>query len=170
MEAHPQVRRAVEAGGHPQRGGGLQFEVERQPEADRVAQKTKEDPEYAKTWADMKERFEVALMKGVRSKFKEARVASEESGDEVSMVVRPTFFRMGHYTYVASPPTVVVADVQYVKGGQPLDEVTVSRTYKPTSTRPSVWNHWHESATDIGVAAAGYRAKRSDSVRGAGVM
>lgn len=117
-----------------------QMYVENRTEADWVSTKTAEDANYPSTWADLKGRFEGAVMEGVRHQFPAAHPAGS-APSQVVMVVQPKTFKLGKFIPFAMPPTVITTSIIFQVGGQPTDEILLTRSYQPSITQPSVFNH-----------------------------
>lgn len=111
--------------------------------------KTAEDPKYPETWADLKGRFENAVLNGVRVQYPGAHMVSSGQGQAV-MVVRPQSFQLGKFIPFYNPPTVINANLGFDVGGQITDEINVTRMYPASVTQPSVFNHIGHVGDGIG--------------------
>lgn len=128
-----------------------QMSVEGRPEADWVSAKTAEDAKYPDTWADLKGRFEEAVLTGLRSQYPGAHSASAGQGDVV-MVVQVRQFKLGKLIPFVLPPTVMDAELIFQVGGQATDEISLMRSYPSSLTSPSVFNHIGPVGQQFGAA------------------
>jgi hypothetical protein len=117
-----------------------QMYVEGRSEADWVTSKTNEDAKYPTTWADLKARFEGAVVEGMRFQFPSAHPV-QAGTNGVVMVVQVHSFRLGKFIPFVMPPTVMEASLVFQVGGQATDEISMVRSYPASITQPSVFNH-----------------------------
>lgn len=125
------------------------------------AEKTAEDAKYPETWADLTNRFETAVLEGVREKYPNAHLASQGGGD-VTLTIRPSRFGMGKYIVVSSWPTVmdVVIGGKAGDAAENSDEIQLVRSYPASITQPSVFNHISPVGRQIGSAAGRFLASK----------
>lgn len=128
-----------------------QMVVEGKPEADWVAAKTAEDANYPTTWADLKGKFEAAVMEGVQSQVPSAHRVEAGVGNAV-MVVQMRDFKLGKFIPFYQPPTVMNGNLVFQVGGQGGDEINLVRSYPASITQPSVFNHIGHVGRAIGTA------------------
>lgn len=132
-----------------------QLYVEGRTEADWVTSKTNEDAKYPETWADLKGRFEGAVVEGMRFQFPSAHpVQAGASG--VVMVVQVRSFRLGKFIPFVMPPTVMETSLVFQVGGQATDEISLVRSYPASLTQPSVFNHIPYVGNAIGRAGGSF--------------
>jgi hypothetical protein len=117
-----------------------QMYVEGRTEADWVNVKTAEDAKYPTTWADLKGRFEAAVVEGMRVQFPSAHPV-QAGANGVVMVVQVHSFKLGKFIPFALPPTGMEASLIFQVGGQATDEISLVRSYPSSITQPSVFNH-----------------------------
>jgi hypothetical protein len=128
-----------------------QMFVEGRAEADWVAAKTAEDAKYPETWADLKGRFENAVLTGLRSEYPNAHLVSAGPGDTV-MVMQVRSFKLGKFIPFVLPPTVMDAEILFQISGQTTDEISLVRSYPSSITQPSVFNHIGSVGQQLGAA------------------
>jgi hypothetical protein len=128
-----------------------QMFVEGRTEADWVATKTAEDAKYPETWADLKGRFEAAVLSGLRSEVPNAHHVNQGAG-QVVMVMQVRDFKLGKFIPFALPPTVMGAEILFQVGGQTTDEISLVRSYPSSITQPSVFNHIGPVGQALGAA------------------
>ena len=114
--------------------------VEGRTEQDWMTAKTAEDPRYPTTWADLKGRFEAAVVRGMQAQFPSAHAVQAGPGSPV-MVVEVHSFRLGKFIPFVMPPTVLEASLIFQVGGLATDEIALTRSYPASITQPSVFNH-----------------------------
>ena len=128
-----------------------QMYVEGRTEADWVAAKTAEDAKYTQTWADLKGKYEAAVLDGLRGQIPGAHMAATGAAP-VQMVVMPRTFKLGKFIPFALPPTVMEGGIIFIVGGQPTDEIALTRSYPSSITQPSVFNHIGHVGYEFGAA------------------
>lgn len=128
-----------------------QMYVEGRTEADWVAVKTGEDAKYPETWADLKSRFEGAVLDGLRSQYPSAHSVTAGPGDTV-MVVQVRSFKLGKFIPFVLPPTIMDAEIMFQVGGQTTDEISLARSYPSSIAAPSVFNHIVPVGQQLGAA------------------
>jgi hypothetical protein len=133
-----------------------QLFVEGRPEADFVRAKTGEDPAYPTTWADLKAKFEGAVLDGLRVEYPPAKPLGPGAPPQVVLVVQPRSLQMGKYMYVTSTATVLDAELLYQVGGQVTDEIMVRRAWSASIVQPSVFQHISPVSQAVGRAAGAY--------------
>jgi hypothetical protein len=134
--------------------------VEGRTENDWVAAKTAEDAQYPATWADLKGKFEAAVLFGLRDVYPAAHPITAGGQTQVVVWVQVRAFQLGKYIPFVMPRTVVDAEVVYVAGGQPVEEISVLRQYPPSVVQPSVFQHIGPVGQSLGVAAGRYLNSR----------
>jgi hypothetical protein len=133
--------------------------VEGRTEQDWVASKTAEEAKYPETWADLKGRFEAAVVQGMRSRFPSAHAVQAGPGSPV-MVVEVHNFKLGKFIPFVMPPTVLEASLIFQVGGQATDEIQLTRSYPASITQPSVFNHIPYIGDAFGYAGASLLASK----------
>ncbi len=133
-----------------------QLMIEGLGEADFVQSKLREDPAYNKTWSDLKAKFEVNVLDGLRVEYPPAKPLGTGAPPQVVLIVQPRSLQMGKYIYVTSTPTVVDAELLYQVGGQVTDELMVRRAISASMVMPSVFQHISPVGQGIGRAAGAY--------------
>ncbi len=128
-----------------------QMMVEGKPEADWVNLKTAEDAKYPETWADLKGKYEAAVLEGLRTQIPGAHLVSTGAG-AVQMVVTPRKFKLGKFIPFVLPPTLMEGGIVFIVGGQPTDEISLTRSYPVSITQPSVFNHINPLGREFGYA------------------
>ena len=128
-----------------------QMFVEGRTEQDWVTTKVAEDAKYTETWADLKGRFEEAVLAGLRSEFPGAHPVAAGPGDTV-MVVQVRNFKLGKFIPFVLPPTVMDAELIFQVGGQATDEISLARSYPSSLYQPSVFNHIGPVGQQLGAA------------------
>lgn len=121
--------------------------------------KTKEDGKYLETWADLKGRFEKAVLTGVQVKFPSAHPVASGQGQAV-MVVRPQTFQLGKFIPFYQPPTTINANIGFDVGGQITDEINTMSSYPASITQPSVFNHIGHVGQAIGRTGGAFLESR----------
>jgi hypothetical protein len=132
--------------------------VEGRTEAAWVAEKTAEDAKYESTWADLKGRFEAAVLEGVRANFPKAQLA--KGGESLVMQIQPEIFKMGKFIPYVLPPTKIDARIVFLSGGNATDEIQLMRSYSPSLVQPSVFNHIGPVGQAIGRAGGSLLASK----------
>lgn len=121
--------------------------------------KTAEDPKYPETWADLKGRFENAVLEGVRVQYPGAHPVAAGQGQAV-MVIRPQTFQLGKFIPFVMPPTVINSNIAFDVGGQITDEINITRSYPASVTQPSVFNHIGHVGQAIGRVGGAFLESR----------
>lgn len=128
-----------------------QMYVEGRKEADWVAAKTAEDAKYTETWADLKGRFEAAVLQGLRTEYPQAHPPTGNPS-EVVMTVQVRSFKLGKFIPFVLPPTVMDSEIIFAVNGQAGDEISLVRSYPASLVQPSVFNHIGSVGQQIGAA------------------
>lgn len=128
-----------------------QMYVEGKTESAWVSAKSAEDAKYPDTWMDLKSKFEAAVLEGLRNEVPGAHMASTGAAP-VQMVVMPRTFKLGKFIPFALPPTVMEGGIVFIVGGQPTDEISLTRSYPSSVTQPSVFNHIPHVGREFGAA------------------
>ena len=128
-----------------------QMYVEGRTEADWVAAKTADDAKYTTTWADLKGKFEAAVLQGLRNEYPQAHPPTGNPG-EVVMTVQVRSFKLGKFIPFVLPPTVMDSEIIFSVNGQAGDEISLVRSYPASITQPSVFNHIGSVGQQIGNA------------------
>jgi hypothetical protein len=136
-----------------------QMYVESKLEADWVSLKTAEDANYPATWADLKGRFEAAVVQGMRNQFPSAHPV-QTGVTPVTMVVQVHTFKLGKFIPFVMPPTIMDASLVFQVQGQTTDEISMVRSWQPSITQPSVFNHIPYVGEQFGAMGARFLASK----------
>jgi len=108
-----------------------------------VQQQTAKDPEYEKSWTDLKARFEKYYLEGFQAGWGTATVlapgAAKPSGT-VLVLVKVNTLDMGHYIPFATTRSQVTVNVVWDAAG-PEDEIMIVGSDTPSITNPSIFQH-----------------------------
>jgi len=125
-----------------------------------VESKMAKEADYPQKWANLKQSFEESVITGMAGQWPKG-VARGAPGQGVGVVVMPTSLSMGHYMVVAATPTKVSTTVDYVVGGQAVEEIAFSDAQQATVFTPSVFQHIPPIGSAVGQKAGRYLSSRN---------
>lgn len=128
-----------------------QMMVEGRTEAAWMAEKTAAEASYPTTWADLKGKFEAAVLEGLQGEYPSAHPVANGPG-AVTVVVQVHTFKLGKFIPMVMPPTIMDASIAFQVGGQTTDEISLVRSYPSSLTQPSVFNHIPSVGRQLGQA------------------
>jgi hypothetical protein len=130
-------------------------------EAAFVQDKMTKEPDYQKTWGELKASFENHFVSGLAGGYT-AGVAPGAPGPQgAHVVVFPTHLQMGKYMVVTSTATRVDAQCAFTVNGQPADEIGVSGAESATLVTPSVHQHIPGVASYMGKVTSKFLASKN---------
>ncbi|MFO0594889.1 MAG: hypothetical protein U0228_06285 [Myxococcaceae bacterium] len=115
--------------------------------------KTKEDPKYPETWANLMGKFETGVMSTFSSGFAGAHLATQSPG-AAQVIVSVKTFQMGKYIVIGQIPTVMNVHIQGKVGEAVTDEIMITRSFPASVVQPSVFNHVPHVGEQVGNVAA----------------
>lgn len=127
-----------------------------------VEQQKAKDPEYEKSWTDLKARFEKYYVQGFQAGWGTATVlepgAAKPSGT-VLVLVKVNTLDMGHYIPFATTRSQVTVNVVWDVAG-PEDEITIAGSDTPTLTNPSIFQHVGHIGQYLGKVSAKFLSSK----------
>ncbi len=120
------------------------FVVEGRSEENWVTEKTAKDPEYGKTWTDLKARFETKFLDGFTSVWPtSARLAEGETPAEGTTVavVKVRELDIGRLIPFATRNSKIDVRVRYTRKEDPDAEIAIKGEDTPSLTNPSIFQH-----------------------------
>jgi hypothetical protein len=117
--------------------------VEGKSEADWVAQQKAKDPEYEKSWADLKARFESTYMAGFTGEWgAAARLAEGAPKPEGTILiqVKVNSLEMAHYIPFSTAKSQVTVNVVWTAKA-PDDEIMITGSDQPSLINVSIFQH-----------------------------
>lgn len=109
-----------------------------------VRDKTAEDPDYGKTWSDLRSRWEMAFKTAYERQGDAVQMgtaASQTDPGQLKVVVEVMTFNMGKYFVVSSTPTVMDTIMSFYVDGEMTDSISTSAARNASAFQPSVFQH-----------------------------
>jgi len=125
-----------------------------------VESKVAKEADYPTKWQNLKNSFEESVITGLAGQWSKG-VARGAPGAGVGLVVIPTSLSMGHYMVVAATPTTVSTTLDWVVGGQAVEEIAITDAQQATVFTPSVFQHITPIGSAVGQKAGRYLASRN---------
>lgn len=133
------------------------------PEAQWVAEKSADEDDYAKTWDELKGKWEAMYMEGIAD---ESPVATLRGAPGVAVspnaaVVNVTLnnLQVGKYMVFANTDSGVTVTDTWSRNGEVVDQIQTRAQVSPSMTTPSIFQHM----TDLGHSSGKLSGKFLDS-------
>ena len=126
-----------------------------------VEEKMQKEPDYQKTWGDLKSSFETNFVTGLAGGYSPGVQAGPPGPQGAHVIVFPTLMTMGKYIVVAATATRVDANLAFTVNGAPADEIAVTGSQSATAITPSVHQHMPGVASYMGKITSKFLASKN---------
>ena len=126
-----------------------------------VEEKMQKEPDYQKSWGELKSSFETNFVTGLSGGYSSGVAVGPPGPQGAHVVVFPTLLTMGKYIVVAATATRVDANLAFTVNGQPADEIAVTGSQTATVVTPSVHQHMPGVASYMGKVTSKYLASKN---------
>jgi hypothetical protein len=126
-----------------------------------VEEKMQKEPDYQKTWGELKSSFETNFVTGLAGGYSAGVQPGAPGPQGAHVVIFPTHLQMGKYMVVAATATRVDANCAFTVNGQPADEIAVSGSQGATLVTPSVHQHMPGVASYMGKVTSKFLASKN---------
>jgi hypothetical protein len=126
-----------------------------------VQEKMEKEPDYQKSWGDLKLAFETNFVTGLANGYTSGVSIGPAGPQGAHVVVYPTLLTMGKYMVVAATATRVDANLAFMVNGQPADEIAVTGSQGATLVTPSVHQHMPGVASYMGKITSKFLASKN---------
>jgi hypothetical protein len=115
-----------------------------------VQDKLVKNPDYEKSWAELKQQLETNFINGMAADWPAGVGVGPAGSAGVHATVFPTAFTIGHYMVVAATNTEMEANVSFTVNGQLADEISIRGAERATVYRPTVFAQMPPLAVYLG--------------------
>jgi hypothetical protein len=132
------------------------------PEAQWVAEKSAEEPNYQTTWAELKAKWESVYLEGLASQSPVPVTRSNGApapGNAADLTVTLTHLQVGKYMVVASKASTVNVTHTWSRNGQVVDEIRTNSAINPNLYQPSIFQHVGNMGKQSGAYGGKFLAK-----------